>query len=110
MQTGLGLVVGVTGPLALNVLTKQLKSKDSIIATSSLFMTISHLTKIPVYLTVTASLLTDLNLIIDMIIGAVWGSFLGTRLRLRSNNERMIQIIKVLLSLFAVKMIVQGVI
>ncbi len=110
LQTGLGLVVGATGPLALNVLTKQLKSKDSIIATSSLFMTISHLAKIPVYLTVTASLLTDLNLIIYMIIGAVLGSFLGTRLRLRSNNERMIQIIKVLLSLFAVKMIVQGVI
>ncbi|SJN58147.1 sulfite exporter TauE/SafE family protein [Vibrio ruber] len=105
LQTGLGLVVGATGPLALNVLTKQLKSKDEIIATSALFMTISHMAKIPVYLSVTASLFTELNLIIYMIIGSILGSFLGTKLRLRTNNDKMIKIIKVLLTLFAIKMI-----
>ncbi|WP_261888162.1 sulfite exporter TauE/SafE family protein [Vibrio rhizosphaerae] len=105
LQTGLGLVVGATGPLALNVLTKQLKSKDEIIATSALFMTISHLAKIPVYLAVTASLFTELNLLIYMIIGAIVGSFLGTKLRLRTNNDQIIKIIKVLLTLFAIKMI-----
>lgn len=105
LQTGLGLVVGATGPLALSVLTKQLQSKDEIIATSSLFMTISHSAKIPVYLSVTASIFSDLNLIVCMVVGAVLGSFLGTRLRLSARNDYIISIIKVLLTLLSVKMI-----
>lgn len=107
MQTGLGLVVGATGPLGLSILTKQLKSKDQIIATSSLFMAISHLAKIPVYLAVTESLFSDLSVVAYMVIGAVLGSFLGTKLRLSVNNDHIIKIIKVLLTLFAVRMIIE---
>ncbi|ELA6986458.1 sulfite exporter TauE/SafE family protein [Vibrio parahaemolyticus] len=105
LQTGLGLVVGATGPLSLSALTKQLKSKDEIIATSSLFMTISHLAKIPVYLSFTESLFSDSGLIVCMILGAILGSFIGTKFRLSSKNDYIIKIIKVLLTLLAVKMI-----
>ena len=105
LQTGLGLVVGATGPLSLSVLTKQLKSKDDIIATSSLFMTISHLAKIPVYLSLTESIFSDLSLIVYMVMGAILGSFLGTQLRLSTSNGYIVKIIKVLLTLLAVKMI-----
>ena len=56
LQTGLGLIVGATGPLSLAVLTKNLRSKDKIIATSSMFMTISHLAKIPVFMAIGISL------------------------------------------------------
>ncbi|WP_226422255.1 sulfite exporter TauE/SafE family protein [Vibrio sp. E14] len=105
LQTGLGLVVGATGPLSLSVLTKQLKSKDEIIATSSLFMTISHLAKIPVYLSFTESMFSDLGLIVYMVMGAILGSFLGTKLRLSTRNGYIVTIIKALLTLLAVKMI-----
>lgn len=105
LQTGLGLVVGATGPLSLTVLTKQLKSKDEIIATSSMFMTISHLAKIPVFAFVANELFENVLLIMCMIIGAILGSYLGTKLRLAANNERLILIIKLLLTLLAVRMI-----
>nr|WP_321281256.1 TSUP family transporter [uncultured Vibrio sp.] len=105
LQTGLGLVVGATGPLSLSVLTKQLKSKDEIIATSSLFMTISHLAKVPVYLSFTESIFSDLGLIVYMVLGAILGSLIGTKLRLGTKNGYIIKIIKVLLTLLAVKMI-----
>lgn len=105
LQTGLGLVVGATGPLALTVLTKELKSKDEIIATSALFMTISHFAKIPVYLAVTNSLLSNVLLIIWMVVGAVLGSFLGTKVRVEANNEFIIKAIKWLLTLLAIHMI-----
>ena len=106
LQTGLGLIVGATGPLSLTVLTKQLSSKDEIIATSSMFMTISHLAKIPVFMAIGVSLLGHLNILIYMVIGSILGSFIGTRLRLLSNNDKLILVIKVLLSVMAIRMLV----
>ena len=105
LQTGLGLIVGATGPLSLTVLTKQLSSKDQIIATSSMFMTISHLAKIPVYMVIGVSFLEHTNLLLTMIFGSVLGSFIGTKLRLAADNDRLILVIKILLSLLAVKML-----
>ena len=106
LQTGLGLIVGATGPIVLSVLTKQLKSKDQIIATSSMCMTISHLAKIPVYFTLTSSLFSNLSLISYMVVGAIIGSFFGTKLRLAENNDRIIKIIKWLITLLAIRMMV----
>jgi len=106
VQTGLGLVVGATGPIVLAVLTKQLKSKDQIIATSSMCMTISHFAKIPVYFTLTSSLFSNVTLISYMVIGAVVGSFVGTKLRLAANNDKIIKIIKWMISLLAIRMVV----
>lgn len=105
LQTGLGLIVGATGPLSLTVLTKELSSKDEIIATSSMFMTISHLAKVPVFLAIGVSLSGHLNLLLFMIVGSVLGSFVGTRLRLKSNNNKLILVIKILLSLMALRML-----
>lgn len=106
VQTGLGLVVGATGPIVLAVLTKQLKSKDQIIATSSMCMTISHFAKIPVYFTLTSSLFSNVSLISYMVIGAVVGSLVGTKLRLAANNDKIIKIIKWMISLLAIRMVV----
>jgi uncharacterized membrane protein YfcA len=105
LQTGLGLIVGATGPLSLTVLTKELRSKDEIIATSSMFMTISHLAKIPVFLAIGVSLMGHVNLLVFMVVGSVLGSFIGTKLRLKSNNDKLILVIKVLLSLMALRML-----
>lgn len=110
LQTGLGLIVGATGPLSLTVLTKELSSKDEIIATSSMFMTISHLAKIPVFMVIGVSLLEHLNLLMFMGFGSILGSFVGTRLRLVSNNEKLILAIKVLLSLMALRMLATAIV
>ncbi|WP_282957572.1 sulfite exporter TauE/SafE family protein [Photobacterium angustum] len=107
LQTGLGLVIGAPGPLALTVLTKQLKCKDEIIATSSLFMSISHLAKVPVYLVLSSELLTDVPVIVIMVIGAVVGSYIGTKFRFKANNAALVKIIKILLTLLALRMIVE---
>lgn len=106
LQTGLGLVVGATGPLGLSVLTKKLSCKDEIIATSSLFMTISHFAKVPVYFVITTSLFEEITLITFMVIGSVVGSYIGTRLRFKAKNEVIMKVIKALLTLFAIRMVV----
>lgn len=38
LQTGLGMLVGATGPLTLTILTKTLADKEQVIATSAVFM------------------------------------------------------------------------
>ena len=110
LQTGLGLIVGATGPLSLAVLTKELNSKDEIIATSSMFMTISHLAKVPVFMVIGVSLLGYFNLLIYMVLGSILGSFIGTRVRLVSNNEKLILVIKVLLTVMALRMLVTAIV
>lgn len=106
LQTGLGLVVGAPGPVALSVLTKDLKSKDEIIATASMFMTVSHLAKIPVFGLIGFSLIAHSSLLAYMIVGSILGSYVGTKLRLSVDNEKLIRIIKVLLTIMAARMII----
>jgi uncharacterized membrane protein YfcA len=48
---------------------------------------------------------SDLDLIIYMVLGAILGSFIGTKLRLSTKNGYIIKIIQALLTLLAVKMI-----
>ncbi|KZW99782.1 membrane protein [Pseudoalteromonas luteoviolacea] len=105
LQTGLGLFMGATGPLSLSVLTKELKSKDEVVATSAVFMTISHLTKIPVFMLVTHMLWQSLELILGMVLGSILGSFVGTKLRLKASNAELIAVINLLLTLLALHMI-----
>lgn len=106
LQTGLGLIVGATGPLATSVLTKQLNDKDEIIATASLFMSISHLAKIIVFGLIGFSFYEHLPLLLCMVAGSILGSYLGTQLRGLFGNKKMILVIKILLSALALKMIV----
>ena len=54
-------------------------------------------------------LLEHVNLLMFMIVGAVLGSFIGTKLRLAANNDRLVLVIKVLLSLMAVRMLVTSI-
>lgn len=110
LQTGLGLIVGATGPLSLTVLTKELSSKDQVIATSSLFMTISHLAKIPVFMVMGVSLLDHTTLLFYMIAGSIIGSFIGTQLRLAANNEKLMFAIKILLTLIACRLLLTAIV
>jgi uncharacterized membrane protein YfcA len=106
LQTGLGLIVGATGPLALAKLTNTLQSKDQIIATSAMFMTISHLAKIPVFIVLAAPIFNHLPLIITMVCGAILGSYLGTKLRMSISNDKAVATIKILLTILALRMII----
>lgn len=106
LQTGLGLIVGAVGPLSLAVLTKQLKSNDAVIATSSMFLTISHLAKIPVYAAVTSDLVSNMSVMVFMVLGSILGSFIGTKARFKAGNKKVIWIIKILLTVLAFRMLI----
>ena len=96
MQTGLGLLVGATGPLSLSILNKDLDNKDEIIATSAIFMSISHVAKVPVFMLLGFSLIANIHIILYRVLGFNIGSFIGLRLRKKTNNEQWFSIIEIL--------------
>ena len=70
-------------------------------------MTFSHLVKIPLFAAFGVSLWTCWSVVFAMVVGSVIGSWLGTRIRWRVNNERLLLLIKCLLTALALHMIVK---
>lgn len=106
LQTGLGLLVGATGPLSLAILVRKLSCKEQIVATSAVFMLISHLFKLALFGLFGFAFQQHLMIITMMIVGAVTGSWLGTKLRLKVANERYVVWLNLLLSALAINMII----
>ena len=88
VQTGLSLIVGATGPLSTSILTRHLGDKNKIIATGAIFMTISHLSKILIFGLIGFDFSAYGTLIIAMSVGAIVGSYIGTRFRQQLDNQR----------------------
>lgn len=105
-QSGLSVVVGTTGPLAMTKLLNDFREKDTVVATSAILMGITHLLKIAVFIYFGFAFLDYLGVIIAMIVGTVLGSYAGTKIRDKINGERLITILKILLTIMAVKSII----
>ncbi|WP_428774690.1 sulfite exporter TauE/SafE family protein [Vibrio sp.] len=107
LQTGLGLVVGATGPLGMSALGKKLADSNQVIATAALFMSISHVAKLAAFGLIGFSFADYSAVIFAMLTGSIVGSLVGTKLRHRMNGDRLIGVIKLLLTLLAIRMIYQ---
>ncbi len=105
LQTGLGILVGSTGHLTMPRLLKEIKDRDSIVATGGMFMSLSHGLKLVAYGIIGFKFSDYSTLLICMVIGALIGSFLGTLLRKNFSNRRFSQVLKILLTVMALRMI-----
>jgi len=109
-QTGLSIVVGATGPLTMTLLLKDYKGKDIVVATDATLMSITHTLKVFVFMFFGFVFFDYLEVLVTMIIGAVIGSYAGTKLRTRFYGNRFVIVLKILLSALAIKLIVGGLI
>ena len=105
-QTGLSIVVGATGPLTMTLLLKDYEDKDKVVATGAALMSITHVLKVFVFMYFGFVFFDYIGIIIAMIIGAVTGSFAGTKLRDKIDGKKFTMILKVLLSALAIKIII----
>lgn len=105
-QTGLSIVVGATGPLATTLLVKDYEDKHVIVATAAALMSITHILKVIVFMFFGFVFFDYIGILVAMIIGAIAGSWTGTKLRDKIDGKKFLIILKVLLSLLAVKIIV----
>lgn len=105
-QTGLSMVVGATGPLTITLLFKDFKDKNVVVATSAALMSITHLLKVIVFAYFGFVFFDYIFIILAMVVGAVLGSFVGTKLRDIADGKRFAIILKVVLTILALKMII----
>ncbi|QKF67624.1 sulfite exporter TauE/SafE family protein [Arcobacter venerupis] len=106
-QTGLSMVVGATGPLTMTLLLKDYKDKDKVVATGAALMSITHILKVFVFMYFGFVFFDYIGVIVAMIIGAVAGSWAGTKLRDKIDGKKFIIILKVLLTALAIQVIVK---
>ena len=105
-QTGLSMVVGATGPLTMTLLLKDYKDKDKVVATGAALMSLTHILKVFVFMYFGFVFFDYIGIIIAMVIGAIAGSWVGTKLRNIIDGKKFTIILKVLLTTLAIKVIV----
>ena len=105
LQTGLGVLVGSTGHLAMPRLLKEISDRDGLVSTSGMFMSLSHGLKLLAYGIIGFKFSQYFTLLVCMVSGALIGSFGGTLLRRKISNRWFSQILKILLTVMALRMI-----
>ncbi|MDD3343325.1 MAG: sulfite exporter TauE/SafE family protein [Sulfurospirillaceae bacterium] len=105
-QSGLSVIVGSTGPLALTKLLKDFEERDKVVVTSAVLMSITHALKALVFLYFGFVFSEYLVLIVSMIVGSILGSYVGTKFRNIIDGKKLVVILKYLLTAMAIKSIV----
>ena len=106
-QTGLSMVVGATGPLTMTLLLKDYKDKNKVVVTGAALMSITHILKVFVFMYFGFVFFDYIGVIVAMIIGAISGSWVSTKLRDKIDGKKFTMILKVLLSALAIQVIVK---
>ena len=104
-QTGLSIIVGATGPLTMTLLLKDYEDKDKVVATGAMLMSITHISKIFVFAIFGFMFFEYIYMMLFMIVGAIGGSYFGTRIRNKIDGKKFINILKVILTLLALRAI-----
>ncbi|XPV67516.1 MAG: TSUP family transporter [Halarcobacter sp.] len=105
LQTGLSIVVGATGPLATSLLVKDYNEKDTIVATAAALKSITHTLKVLAFMFFGFVFFDYITVLTAMIIGAIAGSWMGTKLRDKIDGKKFMIVLKILLSALAIKLI-----
>lgn len=105
-QSGLSVIVGTTGPLALTKLLKEFDNNDKVVATSAVLMSITHALKALVFFYFGFVFSEYLVMIAFMIAGSILGSYVGTKFRNVIDGKKLVLILKYLLTAMAIKSIV----
>jgi len=106
IQSGFSIVVGATGPLATTLLVKDYNDKHTVVATAAALMSITHLLKVFAFMIFGFIFFDYIGILVAMIIGAVAGSYAGTKLRDKIDGKRFMLALKIILSLMAIKLVI----
>lgn len=109
-QTGLGMVVGATGPLGAAVLRHYNTGRDWLVVNTAVYMSVNHALRIVAFGLLGFSFAPWLWLMLGMVLAGIMGSWVGTKLRSRIPQAAFQRWFKALVSVLAVRMIVMSVI
>ncbi|GAB6260748.1 sulfite exporter TauE/SafE family protein [Photobacterium sp. CCB-ST2H9] len=104
--SALGLLVGAPGPVFHPMVMKKLGNKHQLVATTAMMMTIAHGLKLLMFGWIGFAYLEQWPLLLVLMLSAILGSWLGTHVRRRTDDEMWIVAMKILLSALAVHMMI----
>lgn len=106
LTSGLGVLFGATGPLAMSAHPKANWSKDQIVGNHGAAMAFQHGIKVIAYLVAGTQILSYWPHIIVLFVGAWLGTLIGTKILKRFSDERFKKMLKWVLTLLALRLIV----
>jgi uncharacterized membrane protein YfcA len=106
VQTAISLYVGATGPLSTSVLISDKYSSSQVIVSNAAINTVQNIMKLTVFF-VLGFAFSDYYLhILAMMVCTTLGSYLGSKVRKRFNEQLVKMVLKVVITLFCIKNIV----
>ncbi len=105
LTSGLGVLFGATGPLAMSAHPKTHWSKEQIVGNHGAAMAFQHGIKVVAYLVAGVQLYAYLPHIVMLFAGAWLGTFLGTKILKRFSDERFKIMLKWVLTILALRLI-----
>ena len=106
LQTGLGVFVGTPGPLNIAVLNKHYDDNHVVVSTGALMMSVVHLAKIIVYISIGFVFSEYWQLLLMMTVFATLGSWIGTQLRHKIKMSWIKTLLPYLLTIISLKLII----
>jgi len=107
-QSFVALFVGSPGALSLSVLYRKGLSRDQVVVTNSIMMLTLHLLKVLTFGLLGFVFQPYWTIIAGMTVGVTLGSYVGTRLRSKVSEKRFRNILRIVLTLLALRMIVRA--
>jgi len=104
-QTGLGMLVGATGPLGAAVLLQRSKERDWLVVNTALYMSLNHGLRVLAFGAIGFSFAPWWPLLTGMILAGIGGSWVGTRLRKFVPQRNFHLAFRLLVTALAIRMI-----
>lgn len=105
LSSGLGVLFGATGPLAMSAHPKANWTKEQIVGNHGAAMAFQHGIKVIAYVVAGVNLYTYLPHIAVLFFGAWLGTFIGTRLLAKLTDDRFKTVLKWVLTALALRLI-----
>ena len=107
-QTGVGMLVGASGPLGAAVLAQRGLSRDGIVVNTAVYMSVNHGLRVGAFLWLGFSFSPYATLLAGTVLAVFLGSWLGTRLRYRVAERDFQRWFRWIMTLLAVRLILLG--
>ena len=105
LTSGLGVLFGATGPLAMSAHPKANWSKEQIVGNHGAAMAFQHGIKVVAYLVAGVQLYAYLPHIVVLFVGAWVGTYIGTKVLKRFTDDRFRIMLKWVLTILALRLI-----
>lgn len=106
IQMGTALFVGISGPMNIALLNKKYTGHNTVVTTGAFMTSIIHAVKILIYSFMGFSFLEHWRVILMMIVFAIFGSWIGIKLRRFISSEWLKKILPWILTLISIRIII----